>query len=209
MKYLINHRYKVINSLIVEISQLIELADRGDSAAFPSQIERLIKRLPDLHRMASEPFNEKVIHEIKEIEQRLEALLHLPDNFPLKAEELLKSCSHLLPSIDPFLFDDVDPLKERREKIANYAGELLIYLNASISSLQGESNPIVDLNAIIATIFHDLSTISTAHLTEEERLNLTDIEAHHNLFKLDPNLSHARILFETATKIQKLFKKRE
>jgi hypothetical protein len=206
MKYLIDHRYKVLHSIKVTVSSILSICHRGRSKDLNAKLDLLIKLVPDLKAMIAPPFREKMVASLKKLYSDLEDFLLLPDDFEKRGNKLLQAIKPLLHEIDPFHFSEDETPNIRRSQIVELSQNLQIYLQRNILDLQGKATSLFDEKEVIKEIISELVLISLEPFEESEKKAMEELFAMHLIYQSETILSHAQMLLSKAVYVESAFK---
>ena len=209
MKYLIDHRYKIIHSLKVTISSILSICERGRSKDLNSKLDLLTKLLPELKAMIAPPFEEKMKGFLKKLYMDIDEFLLLPDDLEKRGNKIIQSIKPLLHEIDPFHFTEDETPNIRRSEIVELTQNLQIYLQRNILDLQGKATSLIDEKATIKEILGELVLISLESFDEKEKKTMEELFTIHLIYHSETTLSHAQLLLNQAILVEDTFKSRK
>ncbi len=206
MKYIINHRYKIIHSIKVVISSILSICERGRSKDLSSKLDLLMKLTPELKVMMAPPFGEKMNGHLKKLHSDVEELLLLPDDFEKKGNKIIQAIKPLLQEIDPFHFSEDETPNIRRSQIVELLQNLQIYLQRTILNLQGRATSLFDEKQVIGEMISELDLISLEPFEEKEKQVMEELFSLYLIYNEEPTLSHAQMLLSQAIYAETAFK---
>ncbi len=209
MKYIINHRYKIIHSLKVTIGSILSICERGRSKDLNSKLDLLTKLLPELKTMMAPPFGEKMNGYLKKLHSDIDEFLLLPDDLEKRGNKIIQAIKSLLQEIDPFHFTEDETPNIRRSEIVELTQNLQIYLQRNILDLQGKATSLIDEKATIKEIINELILISLESFDEKEKQTIEELFAIHLVYQSETNLLHAGLLLKQAIQVETAFKTRK
>jgi len=207
MKYIIDYRYKVINSLLVTTNWVLSSYDRGKSDEFSKSLESLSDQLPPLSELMSPPFNPIQITELEKLKQSVSSFLQLPDNFQEEGSLLKAQLKTFLNEIDPFSLSYEETIENRKGQILELIKDLQIYIEISILSLEGQATSLIDEKALIQDITSEIKNIENSDFETLELETLSDLIVASEEHLKNPNFENAREFLLQTLKVEKLFHK--
>ncbi len=206
MKYLIDHRYKVIHSIKVTISSILAICERGRSKDLNTKLDLLTKLLPEIKTMMAPPFGEKMNGFLKKLYSDIDEFLLLPEDLDKRGSKIVQAIKPILHDMDPFHFTEDETPNIRRSQIVELAQNLQIYLQRNILDLQGKATSLIDEKATIKEIVGELILISLDPFEESEKKSLEELFALHLVYQSETSLSHAQLLLNQAILVETTFK---
>lgn len=206
MKYLIDHRYKVIHSVKITVASILSICERGRSKELQTKLDFLAKFLPEIKTMMAPPFNEKTIGQLKKLHADTEDFLLLEGDLNKKGRKLIQSIKPILSTIDPFHFTDEETPNIRRSQIIELTQNLQARLQRHILDLKGKATSLSDEKTSIQELFDELILISLDPFTEKETSTLQELFTNHLIYQKEPTLPNAKLLLNQAILIESLFK---
>jgi len=206
MKYIIDHRFKTIHSIIVSTKEVLHSCKRGRSEMLTPLLEKLHLVYTELSTMKSAPFEKGEIQKVEKIETLLGDFLHLPENLESVGETLLSHTKELLNAIDPFTFSYDESIGIRRSRIVEFTKELQIYLKNTLLRLEGAASSLTEEKTIIEEIMTDIHRISQKQFKSQEKGLLQILFACFDSYVKDPSYENTSFFFDAAVAVEHLFK---
>ena len=206
MKYLIDHRYKVIHSIKVTISSILAICERGRSKDLNTKLDLLTKLLPEIKTMMAPPFGEKMNGFLKKLYNDIDEFLLLPEDLDKRGNKIIQAIKPILHDIDPFHFTEDETPNIRRSQIVELAQNLQIYLQRNILDFQGKATSLIDEKQAIKDSVSELILISLDPFEDAEKKTLEELFALHLIYQSEPTLSHAQIVLNQAILVETVFK---
>jgi hypothetical protein len=206
MKYIINHRYKVLHSIKVTVSSILSICERGRSKDLSVKLDSLMKLVPEIKIMMAPPFGEKMNGHLKKLHSDVEEFLLLPDDFEKRGNKIIQAIKPLLQEIDPFHFAEDETPNIRRSQIVELAQNLQIYLQRTILNLQGRATSLFDEKHVIGEMIGELDLISLEPFDEKEKQTVEELFSLYLVYNAEPILSHAQMLLTQAIYVESAFK---
>lgn len=205
MKYLIDHRYKTLNSLMFHVHSLVNICKRGQSEQLQPSIELLQKKLPELEAMSSPPFNKEEIEKLGKLKAKVEMLLNLPEDLETVAKEIDGEGKALLQKIDPFTFSLEDTLGVRKSRIVEFLRELQLFLNTNLLDLEGKAKALIDAKQIIKEVLADISRVKKEQFSERQIKGLQEVTGAAEAYIANTNIETTNAFLSKTLEVEKLF----
>lgn len=159
MKYLIDHRYKLLQSISSSLQYLETLYQTGESASFKVTLDALQKCIPLIDVMHSTPFGQEENTRIQKVKDGLLHILQLPPDIKEKMQLTQTECGTLLQNLEPFVLSCEDTIDSRKLQIHECLNSLVAY-HTQLSRNVKDGSPLPYMQLIA----NDLSAIKREDL---------------------------------------------
>lgn len=153
MEYLFNYRFKLLNSLQVNLTSLLATKESGDGKAFKSTLNEVREWMPHLSVLKSAPFTTQEIGLVKKLEKLLKDMLTLEEDFLSICTKAQKQNAVLLDRIEPFIFSMEDT---NTDHIISTLEQICSTLEGILLNKKGLATPLKDEEAHVNTLFEEL-----------------------------------------------------
>ena len=162
MKYLIDHRYKLLQSISSSTQYLSSIYKAGESASLKVTLDTLQKTIALLDAMTSTPFGADEQKRIQQVKTQLLQILQLPENLEECIKKVQWECQALLEKLEPFVLSSEDTIESRKLQIHECFKSLHAYNEQFCHCLENK-----EVLPYMQLVINDLSSIKREDLPEK------------------------------------------